>query len=301
MHRNELADRFAHDVDRLLAETGHDDSDRPDPEYREDLVLAAELAASDFSSESTRRATLRRELLSGRSSAQAWTGNPLAVLWRQHPRLATVAATLAVASIVVVAQPDLRASVVQPVIQFLKQVVLGEHTRAAVSEGFSESELNAILDERARQLEAGETWSIETAVSTLGGDVPPGRDPVLLTYCSLSRAEAAAALPFAKPLHLPAGFRFEQAVLTPDDGVVLGYWAPGRQITLYQRPVRPGATTMAMATGPGSTLDEVTVNDAPAAWLNGHKLVWEADGVSYDLEGDGLTLEEALTIARSLD
>lgn len=301
MH-NDKTDRFTEDVDRLLRETGRIDASRPGAEYRKDLVFAAELAATDFSTESTRQASLRRDLLGGHATRQVSTRNGstwAAGPWR-YSRLATAATALAVVLIIVVAEPHLRAAVVQPAINYLKQIIVGEHTQAVVAEGFDEDEMTVVLAERARALEAGELWSIRTAVSTVGGDVPPGDDPVILTYSSLGLAESAAAFPLAKPEYLPENFSFDKAVITPGDGVVLWYAAPGQRITLYQRLVVPGAGTMAMAMGAGSSLEEVSIHGHRAAWMNDQKLVWESEGKSFDLEGTRLTLEQALEIARSL-
>jgi hypothetical protein len=298
MPNTDRTEDFTRDVDRILQEAGRSEVARPDPKYREDLVLAMELAATDFSSDSVRRAPLRRQLLSERAATRAEPA-PWLWPWRQHPRLAAAAVAAAVVLAVLVIQPDLRASVIQPAIEYLKRLVLGERTEAVVVEPFSQSEMESILAERRRALEAGEQWSMRTAISQVGGDVPAGGSPVIRTYGSLGLAESAAAFPLAKPGHLPEGYEFDSAVITPDDGVVLWYRAPGERITLYQKPLGD-SRMMAMSMGSGSSLEKVAVDGKPAAWLNDHKLVWESDGMSYTLEGNRLTLEEARRIAHSL-
>jgi len=300
MHGSDRIDCFTRDVDRLLREAGRIDTPA-NGEYREDLLLAAELAVTDFSDESENRASLRRELLS-RSAAPRPPANRLARLtwpWRQAPAMSTIATVLLLAGIVAVAQPDIRASVIQPVLRYVERIFLGERTQAVVVERPDDHEVDAILAERARGLEAGERWTMRTAVSTIGGDVPPGRDPIILTYCSLGLAESVAAFPIAQPGRLPDGFHFDRAMIPPDDSVVLWYARPGERITLRQTPVRPEITTVEMSMGADSSLEEVTIDGCPAVWM-GRKLVWEADGTSYTLEGTEFTLDDALEIARSL-
>jgi hypothetical protein len=61
---------------------------------------------------------------------------------------------------------------------------------------------------------------------------------------------------------------------------------------------------VAVAIGTGlitdGTLEEVDFDGRPAAWADGHSLMWEAEGISYMVGGLDLDLEQAMQIARSL-
>ena len=48
------------------------------------------------------------------------------------------------------------------------------------------------------------------------------------------------------------------------------------------------------------SVESVDFDGKPATWLNGHTLLWEAGGISYEVGGLDLDLAEALKIARSL-
>ena len=257
---------------------------------REDSILATELASIDFSDESRVRVPLRHRLLSAETAAA----------WSPRPRLVAVAATAAVIVAVVFIQPDLRAAIVQPALNYIKQLVLGDHTRAVLVEQPADAELEAILAERARGLEAGERWYVRTATGSQGGDVPAGASPVIRTYNSLRLAEENVTFTVRKPEWLPGPYRFDSAVLTPSGGVVLWYRAPGLQLTLSQKPIQPGASTMVMSMGDGGSLEQVDLGGIRAAWVNDESLVWENDGITYDLEGNELTLDQAKRIAESL-
>ena len=183
-------DAFTRDVDRLLNESGRADNDVPDTDYRAELVLAAELADADFSTDSKRRASLRRELLAGRTSA-ADSGSWVRV-WTWRPRLASGVVAAGLLMALFTFQPTLRAGVVQPAFEFLKRLVVGQHTEAVVVETPDAMAREAILAERYRELEAGRKWTTLTATGRMGGDVPEGREPVLSTYNSLGHAQSAA-------------------------------------------------------------------------------------------------------------
>jgi hypothetical protein len=282
---------FGRDVDRILEAAGRKGGAAPDTDDRDDLVLAAELASIDFSDESRVRAPLRRKLLSGEGAASAWS---------LGPRLAAAVAAAAVIVTALFIQPDLRAAIVQPTLNFIKQLVLGERTQAVLVDQPVGAELEAILAEQARGLEAGERWSVRTASGSQGGDVPEGASPVIRTYNSLRLAEENIDFPVRKPDWFPGPYRFDSAVLTPAGGVVLWYRAPGRRLTLAQKPTRLGGTTMVMGMGDGATLENVEFGEIRAAWVNGESLVWENGGMTYDLEATELTLEQAKRVAASL-
>ncbi|CUS02809.2 protein of unknown function [Candidatus Promineifilum breve] len=95
---------------------------------------------------------------------------------------------------------------------------------------------------------------------------------------------------------------------------------PGRWPTFFQFYAGPGPDIVIVQTGVGTsggaatdvqeatvvstvtdgTVEEVTFDGRPAAWIDGQVLKWEADGLALDVGGLGLDLSTAMAIGRSL-
>lgn len=309
MNREDRSERFSGEVDRLLRENHGDDSDSAGADFQQDLILAAELAGADYSGDSPIRASLRQHLLQDSLERRVPLWDRLSH-WMQglrHPRLSFAGVLLALVLSVLVAHPGLRAEVVEPAIKFLKRVAVGEKTEVGIREpeDFNRAAVDSMLDAIAGMHEAGQMWSLWTAVSKTGGGIPPGEEPVIRTYCSLSLAEAAAGFSFLKPTYLPEHFRFDRVSLTPGRGVVLWYLGPYEiSLALFNVQTRTlpdgsQSTSSSMYTSNFGDIDEVAVGEYRAAWM-GQALIWEQDGFSCGLEGRELTKDEALKIAGSL-
>lgn len=60
-------------------------------------------------------------------------------------------------------------------------------------------------------------------------------------------------------------------------------------------------TTVAVGMSTDRPIEEVMLDGQAAGWVDGHSLIWEADGITYTLGRLGLTLDEAIRLAESLE
>jgi hypothetical protein len=88
---------------------------------------------------------------------------------------------------------------------------------------------------------------------------------------------------------------------------VRSYRGPGHEIIIVEMPggsqLSQDCQTMTQTKSSVATtgsVESVDFDGKPAAWLNGHTLLWEADSISFEVGGLDLDLAEALKIARSL-
>lgn len=113
------------------------------------------------------------------------------------------------------------------------------------------------------------------------------------------------------PGYLPEGYTLREVKLAPIGGTswaILFYGGPGHDIILAQMPAGPQPSddpneSVAVKGGwiTDGSLEEVDLDGRKAAWVDGHSLTWEADGISYTVGGLDLSLEEAVRIAESLE
>jgi len=88
------------------------------------------------------------------------------------------------------------------------------------------------------------------------------------------------------------------------------YQGPGPDIVIVQTAVGislneaagtdAGASATVVSLATDGLLEEVTFDNRPAAWIDDHLLMWEADGTTFQVGGLGLDLETAMAIGRSL-
>jgi hypothetical protein len=60
------------------------------------------------------------------------------------------------------------------------------------------------------------------------------------------------------------------------------------------------ASAIVVSTATDGLLEEVAFDGRPAAWIDDHLLMWEADGLTFQVGGLGLDLQTAMAIGRSL-
>lgn len=153
-------------------------------------------------------------------------------------------------------------------------------------------------------------WSIRTEIGNFGGNVPPGVDPTVRSLTSFEEAQAATDFYLKAPVDLPEGYILREIKLAPIGGThwaFLFYNGPGHDIIVVQMPVGPRpsdepnvAESVAVGLVTDGTLEEIDFDGRPAVWTDDHSLMWEADGISYQVGGLDLDLAQALRIARSL-
>jgi hypothetical protein len=115
------------------------------------------------------------------------------------------------------------------------------------------------------------------------------------------------------PAFLPDGYQLREVRLlgTPPYHVFLIYEGKGGRLGLYQSAVgllseeHPDANTAivesrSVGVVTDGTVETITVGGTQAALIDGERLVWEADGISFHLIGPGLEAETLVGIAESL-
>ncbi len=237
-------------------------------------------------------------------SAPAHTVSGLAPGWARAPGglmkrgiALAVFTTLAAALLTVALVPAAQAAV----IDVLKKIVLGPNT-IVVQVAPTSNHTPELLPEGM--------WTIHTDIGTFGGNVAPGVEPIVRSVDSLQAAQALAGYPLKAPTEMPAGYALREVKLAPvgtTAHALLFYSGPGHDIIIAELPggPRPGSDSSQMAsvaTGAGTdgSVEEVDFDGQPAAWIDGHTLLWEMEGISFEVGGLDLDLPGAMAIARSL-
>jgi len=248
-----------------------------DDETRQDRETSRRLAASDLSGESGVRESLKARLLrAARRGAEPEARRLSPAVRGTFALAAGLAAALVILQLSV---PAFSASLRT----FFSRWLLGRGT-----------EVRNFVPERVAEAEARpRTWVVQTSVGNFSGDVPAGASPDLRFFKSLDEARKAVAGLYA-PARVPAGFRLDTAILTPLGGALFIYESRTRELVVYQTPTRLRHTV-------ASDVRKAEVMGVPALWIeDGYGLVWEKDGVSFNVGGRGLGLDAALKVARSL-
>ena len=159
------------------------------------------------------------------------------------------------------------------------------------------------------QLPEGTYWIVKTDVGNFGANVLPGEDNEVRAIAGLDEVEALAGVRPPAPTELPADYALREVRVTPGWAQTFFqfYEGAGPDILIAQTSVEivvgnePGqseATAVSLVTD--GTLETVDFDGRPAAWIDGHLLMWEADGTTFQVGGLGLDLPAAQAIARSL-
>ncbi len=205
---------------------------------------------------------------------------------------AIVALVIAVSTVLFV--PSVRAQV-------------GEVIRRITLGAYSSAEQVEFQEEGTPRPLSPDTWIIRTEIGNFGGNVPPGVDSAVCPMADFEEAQAATNFHLREPADLPEGYALREVKLAPIGMTFLLYGGPGHDIAIVQGSVGPQpsdepnvAIFVKSIFGTDGTLEEVDFDGRPAAWADGHSLMWEADGISYMVGGLDLDLEQAMQIARSL-
>ena len=205
---------------------------------------------------------------------------------------AIVALVIAVSTVLFV--PSVRAQV-------------GEVIRRITLGAYSSAEQVEFQEEGTPRPLSADTWIIRTEIGRFGGNVPPGVDSAVCPMADFEEAQAATNFHLREPADLPEGYALREVKLAPIGMTFLLYGGPGHDIAIVQGSVGPQpsdepnvAIFVKSIFGTDGTLEEVDFDGRPAAWADGHSLMWEAEGISYMVGGLDLDLEQAMQIARSL-
>jgi hypothetical protein len=154
----------------------------------------------------------------------------------------------------------------------------------------------------------------------VGGNAPPGTNPTVESVASFEEAQRLTAFPLQAPDYLPPDYVLGEIKLAPvltglgtllfssNPNAFLFYEGPGPDIVIVQQSVGPqpsGDPSIVVGQAVGLITDgmlvEVDLNGRAAVWADDCLLLWEENGVSYEVGGLGLSLDEAVRIAESLE
>jgi hypothetical protein len=206
-------------------------------------------------------------------------------------------AVLLVASLTVAFVPPLRTAVVDAI----RSIVIGPNTDAWQVDQFADSGALPLPPD---------VWVIHTEIGGFGGNAPPGVDPIVQSVDTFEDAQGLTNYHLRRPTDLPEGFALREAKLAPIGGTswaFLFYSGPGDEIIVAQMPGGPQPSddpnvVSAVKSGvvTDGTLEEVDFDGRTAAWIDGHSLLWESEGITYQVGALDLSLQQVIDIARSL-
>jgi len=298
------AGRFSTEVDRILEQHSRAEESGPPAEYTGLLILAGQLAALDFSQNSSMQSPLRRQLVS-RLNADIAARRRLhwgrRILW-PRPRRALGAFVALVALVAVLGWTPAGQAVAQAVGQLIREL-RWSHTRV---QQVTPQALPQVSPGQWEQIEAqaaaGRAWQFSFEGYRFGACCfdEPVRDEAV----SLAQAQAEAGFAFQVPTFLPAGFALREVRLlgvAPFD-VVLVFEGPDARLALFQSAVGvlADSSRRVINIDTAGAVEVVMVGETQAAVLQGEWLVWEAGGISFYLIGPDLDLPTLVHIAESL-
>jgi hypothetical protein len=306
MNERDWAERFSRDVDGLLRRGKMPEAEPLPDEYRDALAAANRLAGIDFSGETRIRLSLRRRVLAragareGWQSQEEWTMPNISL--RRGFALAFSAVVLVGLLAVTLAVPGGLASAAQSAASFLQELLIGEHTVFYRFEPDQQVVFYSDRGEPAREPSSAEPGTLETVEGEDFGISSSGSEVQHLV--SVAEAQAAGSFDLREPGYLPDGYTLRE-VTVAGPGVVLTYDGPGGVIVLGETwvgetPDMQADAQAILGVAQDTAIESVSVDGHEAGWGE-HMLVWEADDVSYFVSGSGLTCEEAIRIAESLD
>ena len=215
--------------------------------------------------------------------------------------MALPAVIILAAVLVVAAVPSARAEFVAAV----RRIALGDSTEVRQIEPVGEPPPG----DYPWQLPQGTYWIVETDVGKYGANVLPGESDAVRSAATLDEAEALAGVRPPAPAELPDGYTLREIQVSPNTRPTFFqfYAGPGPDIVIIQTPVGDFAgetagesATTVVSTVTDGTIEAVTFDGRPAAWIDGRVLKWEAGGWAIDVGGLGLDLATAMAIGRSL-
>lgn len=196
----------------------------------------------------------------------------------------------------------------------LQSINLGHSSIVQVNSAGPSNQLKGYYDKNGKPLTglnaSGKTDLYDAKgnkVATVGGckqEAGNPNDPNAVEEKNLNSAIAQVAFKVQFPKDLPAGYQFEKADLYKDkSGTIDGnycdvYYTNGSdEISLHQRKISD-KTTFSMATD--DTVKKTTVNGHAAALTGEHDLDWEANGTEIGISAKGLSTDQIMKLAESV-
>ena len=317
MNENELAERFDRDVDQIL-NSKLKLHDEPTPtEYGQVIDLAQRMTDTDFSVTSKIKKTLLNQLLSSNRKETTMLNASSRMIGLRLTLFVLVSLLL-----LLMVSPMTLQVAAKNLADFIRTIRVGDYTWIQQNEKPENvsPQPDLLPSDPIVEYKDG-MWKLRTSIGNFGGDPLPNHSRTVQSFNSITDAQAIAPFSIRQPYFLPAGYDLQEVMVTPSDWVFLFYSSSSGNLVIAQLPVgeiainEPGEAIDSVPVGPvtvgqkntvgvglltDTDVETVSVNNQPAAWVEGSGLIWEANGMSFMAGGDGLTREEVIQIAESL-
>lgn len=299
MNNNPEIEQFTQDVERTLHHGLPGGSDNWSESRRREMEIVYSLAGADFSSESLVRQTLKRRLLATRFEKNGQlikSRIPQSMIFRF-----SIAVLLTI--LLILASTPLGKTVAQTLIETVQTWRFGEHTTAVNVEG----DFEAIPDANGDTiiLPAEESPAVQDEIEPeVEVESSQGRYITLDPAVPFERAQGLVTFTLRQPAFTPDGYEFQGVVLSRPGQASLEYfnWSENRLMGLMQTEVGDSEDDVQVTFTSDMLVEDVTMGGVKALWTqDGDEglLIWEADGVSYQLAGLS-DVEFALQVAESI-
>jgi len=326
MREDQFMDRFSQDLDRIMEGEYPQNQDMPG-EYQEVLALAANLSQLDFCPDELNRERKRQQLINAHLNHAIPKQSNQPRIWQAiwgKPALSAAAALVVLTLTLSIAFPGQITSAANNAADHIARVIhVGKYATVLKIDDNGSPAQDAVMLEVEQDEEMVDNANSQPdgviSVSIPGYETSDNIsvpchtgvktralslqviDPEYVTYNTLTKAQEALSFKILTPKYLPTGYSFKQAQGLKETQayqkfVNLYYQGPGKDIVLMQRVSESGDSAADKA---GS--DSVRINDVDGVWSSPNCLAWTKAGVEYDLFANGISHEEALKIARSIE
>jgi hypothetical protein len=300
MNKQKQAEQFTQDIDSILHQASLTTNEQRSETYHQDLEIVQALTTADFSADSQVRQTLKQKLRHAYFGQKEYTIMNSKTFPKSFVRLALVG--LAIAFLTLAISP-LGAGLTQSLVQIVQSWQLGENTTAVRVDN----------DFEAVQNENGETVISAGPESVIDSkEIAPEQETeaeqqrhiTLDPTIGLDRAQARVTFTLRQPAFVPEGYEFQGVVSIHSGQASLEYvnWSDNRLMGLLQTAVGGTNNDVQVTFSGDMVVIDTEVTGHKALWTQADDeglLVWEADGVNYQLVGLS-DLEVALRVAESL-
>lgn len=269
--------------------------------------LAAMLKGSDFSRDNIAQARMRHRLLNRCREKDFRNYEKESIMKRffEHHRTVTFFGSLALIFMLTLTLvfPGTVTAVADNVgYNIAKMLKLGKYSAVVQVKDTTPAEKKELTEEQKEQMRKEGSITIKTANGEVKVSNPDyaeqKKDENIVNYASIEEAQKIASFKIQAPACLPAGYELKEVEGYKGSGdyINLYFKGNGKDIIVFERIMNEN-TQFTYATN--GEVQEVRVNGTTAAWEPGIGLMWEKDGVSFDLICKGFSQDEAIKMANS--
>ncbi len=296
---------FNHDIDNLLKGEQENIRENNSPEYDELLELANTLRETDFSTESDAKEKIWHNLRSNHQVKSLWFKQKgdftMKKLFKQYRPgyIMGVGALIAVLAVTFIF-PGTMEAVANNIAKVFK---VGKGVTIIQTDG--ESRPAPLLSKEQLSSE-----KVKVAVEGENSETNSDSQVKDIIHKSIAEAQKAVDFKVLVPEYLPTGYTLKEAKTMELVGadinseeakssryyLTVKFAGQEKDITVFYRLVNEET---AYETGTENEIEAVKINDTIGAWEDSGHLIWEQDGVSYNMICKGISKEEAVKIAKS--